>query len=62
MPKELFLKTRQKTKIRNAFADNTFMHIELIKAEFPKTLQSGGFLGKTFSNLGKKVLLHLPVP
>ena len=62
MPKDLFLKTRQKTKIRNAFASNMFMHIKLIKAEFPKTLQSEGFLCKTFRNLGKKVLLHLAVP
>ena len=32
------------------------------KSHLPKTIQSGGFLFKTLSNLSKKVLLDLAVP
>ena len=42
-PHELFLITRQTTKIRIAFANNTSTDIKLIKAEISKIIQSGGF-------------------
>ena len=43
---ELFLTTRKKTKIRNAFVNSASTDIKLIKTQLPKTIQSGGFLGK----------------
>ena len=48
-PHELFLITRQKTKIRIAFAKNTSTDIKLIKAEISKIIQSGGFFSFGFS-------------
>ena len=41
---ELFLITRQKTKIRNAFTNNTFLDIKLSKIQLTKIIQSHGFL------------------
>ena len=46
LPHELLLTTRQKTKIRNAFNNNTSTDIKLSKAQINKIIQSGGFLGK----------------
>ena len=60
MPHELFLRTRQTTKIRNAIAKNMPADIELSKAQLPKMIQSGGFLQNVLSNLGKKVIANLP--
>ena len=40
---ELLLTARQKTKIRNAFNNNTSIDIKLSKAEINKIIQSGGF-------------------
>ena len=45
-PHELLLTTRQKTKIRNAFNNNTSTDIKFSKAQINKIIQSGGFLGK----------------
>ena len=50
---ELLLTTRQKTKIRNAFNNNTFTDIKLSKKQINKLIQSCGFLGKIFSPLLK---------
>ena len=50
--KALFLTTRQKAKIRNAFANNISTDIKLNKAQISKEIQSGGFLG---SWLGKMI-------
>ena len=36
---ELFLTTRQTTKLRNAFANNMSIDIKLSKAQIPKTIQ-----------------------
>ena len=47
---ELFLKKRQKTKIRNAFADNMSTDIKFSNAQKSKIIQWGEFLG---SWLGK---------
>ena len=41
---ELFLTTRQTTKIRNTFANNMLTGIKLNKAHISKMIQSGGFL------------------
>ena len=35
--------------------------IRLSKAQIPKIIQSGGFLGKKLGKLGKKMLLDLAV-
>ena len=59
---ELFLTTRQTTKIRNAFANNMSTDIRLSKAQIFKIIRSGGFLAKTLNKLGKKVLLDFAVP
>ena len=47
---ELFLTTRQRTKIRNAFANNMSINIKLGKAQLSKIIKSGEFLGKTLGN------------
>ena len=62
MPHELFLTTRQKTKIRNTFNNNISTDVILSKSQLAKIIRSGGFLGKIIGNLGKKVLLDLLVP
>ena len=53
LPHELLLTTRQKTKIRNAFNNNTSTDIKLSKSQINKIIQSGGFLGKLFGPLLK---------
>ena len=52
---ELLLITRQKTKLRNAFADNISTGIKLSKTQTSKMIESGGWLGSWLSNSGKKV-------
>ena len=52
LPHELFLTTRQTTKIRNAIVKNMSMDTKLNKAQLPKTIQSGGFLRHMLDNLG----------
>ena len=47
LPHELFLTTRQKTKIKNSFANNMSTDIELSKAQLSKTIKLGRFLVKT---------------
>ena len=55
LPHELFLTTRQTTKIRNAFANNNMStDIELSKAQISKIIQSGGSFGSWLANLSKK--------
>ena len=51
LPHELFLTTRQKTKLRNAFNNNMSADIKLSKAQISKIIQSGGFLGSLLSKL-----------
>ena len=53
LPHELLLTTRQRTKIRNAFNNNTSTNIKLSKAQINKIIQSGGFLGKLLGPLLK---------
>ena len=50
-PYELLLKTRQKTKLRNAFNNNMSVDLKLSKTQIVKTIQSGWFLGSLLSKL-----------
>ena len=58
LPYELFLKTRQTAKIRNAFAKNMSTDIKL-KAQIYKIIQSGGSFSSWLGNLGKKALTNI---
>ena len=51
LPHELLLRTRQKTKLRNAFNNNMSTDLKLSKAQISKIIQSGGFLGSLLSKL-----------
>ena len=62
LPHELFLTTRQTTKIRNAFAKNMSTDIKLSKAQISKIIQSGGSFGPWLGNLGKKALGNIAIP
>ena len=62
MSHELFLTTRQTTKIRNAFANNISIDIRISKAHISKTIQSGGSFGSCLRNLGKKALTDIAIP
>ena len=53
LPHELLFTTRQKTKIRNAFTNNTSTDIKLSKAQINKIIQFAGFLGKLLGPLLK---------
>ena len=59
LPHELFLTTRQTSKIRTAFAKNVLTDIKLSKAQISKIIQSGGSFGSWLGNLGKKALKTL---
>ena len=50
MVHELFLKTRQKTEVRNVFDNNISADIKLSKAQLSKIIQLVWFLGKTLRN------------
>ena len=52
LPYELLLKTRRKTKLRNAF-NNMSTDLKLCKAQISKIIQSGGFLGRLLGPLLK---------
>ena len=53
MSHELFLTSRQTTKIRNAFANNMSTDIKLSKTQISKIVHSGGSFGFWIANLGK---------
>ena len=62
MPYELLLKTRQKTKLRNAFNNNISTDLKVSKAQMSKIIHSGGFLGSLLSKLAgplRKVAIPL---
>ena len=61
LPHELLLKTRQKTKLRNAFENNISADIKLSKAQISKIGQSGGFLESLLSKLAAP-LMKVAVP
>ena len=51
LPHELLLTTRQKTKLRNAFNNNTSTDLKLSRAQISKIIQLGGLLGSLLSKL-----------
>ena len=51
LPHELFLTTRQSTKLRNAINNNMSTDIKFSKAQLKKLIQSGGFLGSLLSKI-----------
>ena len=53
MPNNLFL-TREKPKVRNAFANNMSTDIKSSKAQTSKIIQSRGSFGSWLGNLAKK--------
>ena len=53
LPHELLLTTRQKTKIRNAFNNNTSTDLKLSKGQINKIIQSGRFLSGLLGPLSK---------
>ena len=61
LPHELYLITRQTTKIRNTSANNMSTDIKLSKAQISKIIQSGGSFGSWLANLGKKVLTSVAI-
>ena len=60
-PYELFLATRQKMKLRNAFNNNMSTDLKLSKAQIFKIIQSGGFLGSLLSKLAGP-LMKVTIP
>ena len=56
LPHELFLTTRQNTKLRNAINNNLATDIKLSKARIKKLIQSGGFLDKLLSKLAGSLM------
>ena len=58
---KLFLTTRQKTKITNAFANSMSTGITLSKAQLSKIFQSGWSFGCWLGNLGKKTLRNISI-
>ena len=65
LPHELLLKTRQKTKLRNAFNNNMSTDLKLSKAQISKIIQSGGFLGSSLlSKLAGQIskLMKVAIP
>ena len=61
LPHELLLKTRQKTKLRNAFNNNMSTDLKLSKAQISKIIQSGGFLGSLLSKIAGP-LMKVAIP
>ena len=59
LPHQLFLKTRQTTKTRNAFANNISADTKLSKSQISNITQSDGSFGSFPGNLGKKALAIL---
>ena len=63
---KLFLTTRQKTKIGNAFANNMSTDINFSKTKISKIIELGKFLGswlgKTVGNLCKKEITDIFIP
>ena len=51
LPHELFLTTRQSTKLRNAINNNMSTDIKFSKAQLKKLIKSGGFLGSLLSKM-----------
>ena len=61
LPLELLLTTRQRTKLRNAFENNTSTDKKLPKTQMSKIIQSGGFSGSLLRKLAGP-LMKVAVP
>ena len=61
LPHKLWLTTRQKTKLRNAFNNNVSTDLKLSKAQISKIIQSGGFLWSLLTKLAGP-LMKIAVP
>ena len=61
LPHDLYLATRQKTKLRNAFNNNMSTDLKLSKAQISKIILSGGFLGLLLSKLAGP-LMKVAIP
>ena len=61
-PHELFLTTKQTTKIRKAFANNLSTDVKLSKAQISKIIQSVRSFGSWLANLDKKALKNVSIP
>ena len=55
LPHELFLTTRQKTKLRNAFENNLSADIKLSQTQISKIFKSG-FLGASVSKIASPLM------
>ena len=62
LPHELFLTTRQPTKIKNTFANNMSTDIKPSKAQISKIMQSGKSFGSSLFSLGRKALNSIAIP
>ena len=51
LPHELFLTTKQRTKLRNAINNNMSTDIKFSKAQLKKLIKSGGILGNLLSKI-----------
>ena len=61
LPHEWLLTTKQKN-LRNAFNNNISTNLKFNKAQIPKIIQSGGFLGSLLSELaGPLVKVAIPL-
>ena len=59
---ELLLSTRQRKNLRNAFNNNMSIDLKLSKAQVPKIVQSGGFLGSLLSTfVGPLMKVAIPL-
>ena len=62
LPQELFLTTRQNTKLRNAINNNISTDIKLSKAQLKKLIKSGGFLGSLLNKIaGPLMKIAMPL-
>ena len=62
LPHELFLTTRQTTKIINVFANNLTGDIKLSKAQMSEIIKSGGSFVSLLDSLRKKALTNITIP
>ena len=62
LPHELFLTTRQISKITNTFTNNMSTDIKLSKSPIFIIIQSGAFISSWLGKLGKNVVTDIAIP
>ena len=62
MPSELFLTTRDPTKIKTAFANNMSTDIKLSKIRISKIIRSGRSFGSWLGNLENEAQTNIAIP